>query len=68
MLQQKPKPSNNAFLQYSGMAVQMAVTIGLFIFIGRKLDGDTGVMYTLLGSIMGVSAAFYSMIKTLNKK
>jgi hypothetical protein len=50
------------------MAIQMAVTIGLFIFIGRKLDGDTGVMYTLLGSIMGVSAAFYSMIKTLNKK
>jgi hypothetical protein len=50
------------------MAIQMAVTIGVFIFIGRKLDGEGGVLFTLIGSLIGVSASFYSMIKSLNKK
>jgi len=68
MLQKKPKPSNNAFLKYTGMASQMAIVIGLFIFIGRKLDGQGGVIYTLIGSLMGVSLSFYLMIKSLQKK
>lgn len=62
------KPYNNDFLKFSGMAIQMAVTIGAFVFIGRKIDGPDGVMYTLLGSLLGVGAAFYSMIKALNQR
>jgi len=50
------------------MASQMAIVIGLFIFIGRKLDGQGGVIYTLIGSLMGVSLSFYLMIKSLQKK
>ena len=68
MLQQKPKRSNNAFLKYTSMASQMAIVIGLFIFIGRKLDHQEGVMYTLLGSLLGVSLSFYWMVKSLQKK
>jgi hypothetical protein len=64
----RPKSSNNDFLKFTGMAIQMAVTIGVFIFIGRKLDGEGGVLFTLIGSLIGVSASFYSTIKSLNKK
>jgi hypothetical protein len=68
MPQQKPKPSNNAFLQYTGMAAQMAIIIGLFVYVGRKLDSNNGVIYTLIASLLGVTLAFYAMIKSLNKK
>jgi hypothetical protein len=50
------------------MAAQMAIIIGLFVYVGRKLDGNNGVIYTLIASLLGVTLAFYAMIKSLNKK
>ncbi|MFY7972257.1 MAG: AtpZ/AtpI family protein [Flavobacteriales bacterium] len=61
---------SNDFLRYSGMAVQMAVTIGLCIWAGLKLDAylTTGRLFTLLLSLIGVIVAMYYVIKDLTRK
>jgi F0F1-type ATP synthase assembly protein I len=47
------------------MAMQMGITIGLFVFIGLKLDLwlETKVVFTLVLSLFGVGAALYYFIK-----
>jgi ATP synthase protein I len=52
-------------LQYSGMALQMGITIGLFVFFGLKLDDyfRTRAIFTLICSLTGVAAALYYFIK-----
>ncbi|BDS12167.1 AtpZ/AtpI family protein [Aureispira anguillae] len=47
------------------MASQMGATIGLFIFIGFKLDAwlETKVIFVLVGALMGVGLSLYSFIK-----
>jgi hypothetical protein len=47
------------------MATQMGVTIGLFIFVGLKLDAwlETKVLFVLIGSLSGVGLSLYHFIK-----
>lgn len=61
---------SNDFLRYSGMAVQMAVTIGLSVWAGQKLDAylATGRLFTLILSLLGVVVAMYYVIKDLTRK
>ena len=51
--------------QYSAMAFQMGIIIGLSAFIGLKLDQwfQTKVLFTLILSLFGVFAALYFFIK-----
>ncbi len=52
-------------IQYSGMAMQMGITIGLFVFLGLKLDSwlETKIVFTLILSLLGVGASLYYFIK-----
>lgn len=61
---------SNAFLKYSGMATQMAITILLAVFLGRWLDEKyaTNKTWTVVLSIVGVSVAMYNVIKNLLRK
>jgi len=47
------------------MATQMGLTIGLFIFVGLKLDAwlETKVLFVLIGSLSGVGLSLYYFIK-----
>ena len=68
--EKKPKsPINNSYLKYSGMAIQMALTIGLFVWMGLQLDShfSTGKTYTLIGSLLGVVVAMFRVIKDLTR-
>jgi ATP synthase protein I len=61
----------NAFLKYSGMTTQMAITIGLAVWAGIKLDQKFPNNYhawTLTMSMAGVGIAMYMVIKDLLKK
>ena len=51
--------------QYSAMAFQMGITIGLCAFLGLKLDEwlQTKVLFTLILSLSGVFMALYHFIK-----
>lgn len=59
---------------FSGIAVQMGVTIGLGAFVGVKLDENYPNEYstfTVIFSLLGVFISLYALIKqlqNLNKK
>ncbi|MDX1784215.1 MAG: AtpZ/AtpI family protein [Aequorivita vladivostokensis] len=53
---------------FSGIAIQMGVTIGIGVFAGRKLDEsfpNKYSAYTIIFSLLGVFIALYAVIKQL---
>ncbi len=66
----KGKPLNN-FIQYSGMAIQMGVTIGLFTWLGMKIDEKNNIsssIWTAIFSLLGVGTSLYLVLKDLLRK
>ena len=64
------KPKINPALKYAGMAMQLALTIGFGIFIGKYLDGyfeTTKPYFTLLFAMVFLSAVLYAIIKDVSK-
>ncbi len=65
-------PNNsNDILKYSGMAFEMAVYIGLGLFIGIQLDRLLKLntpYFTLLFAVLFLSAYFVRLIKSLSRK
>jgi hypothetical protein len=60
-----------SFIRYSGIGFQMLATIGLFAFVGHKLDENqhnNKPILTAILSVLGVFIALYQVIKQLNKK
>lgn len=59
---------------FSGIAIQMGVTIGIGAFIGVKLDENypnKHSAFTIIFSLLGVFISMYALIKqlqNLNKK
>ncbi|WP_333609604.1 AtpZ/AtpI family protein [Arsukibacterium sp.] len=62
---QKPKPYNS-YLKYSSLAVQLAVTIGLFAWLGYKIDEWLNLKYPIF-LIVFVFVAFAGMMYQLYK-
>ncbi|MBI1192126.1 MAG: hypothetical protein GC205_02975 [Bacteroidetes bacterium] len=60
----KKKPFD-AYARYSGMALQMGITIFLGVWGGQKLDllWHTTPWLSVLCSLLGVGAALYLMLK-----
>ena len=61
----------NSYIKYSAMGFQMLATIGVFAFIGYKIDekrkSDTPI-FTAILSLLGTIAALYQVIRSLGKK
>jgi F0F1-type ATP synthase assembly protein I len=58
------------FLYFSGMGFQMIAIIGLFAYIGYKIDESRGSdrpIFTALFSLLGVGLSLYSVIKSVLK-
>ena len=70
-MKQEPKTKNvNNFLKFSGMGIQMALTIAIFAGIGYWLDEKfkTPQPYWTAGfSLVGVFGGIYSVIRQLPK-
>lgn len=65
----KLKPFNN-YLKYSGLAIQMLVTIGVMGFLGYKIDGWLELkfpVFLLLFIISALTGIIYRLIKSLDK-
>lgn len=56
-------------IQYSGLGLTLAVTILIFFFAGKWLDGkfDTKVLFTLILTFIGFAAGFYSFYLNIKK-
>ena len=66
----KKKEVNN-FAKYSSISFQMLATIGVFAFIGYKLDEYKQTktpIFTAIFSLIGVVISLYQVVKQLNKK
>ncbi len=64
------KRNINNFAKYSAISFQMLATIGLFAFIGYKIDGYKNSkmpLFTAGLSLVGVAVAMYQVVKQLNK-
>ncbi|MDD5361993.1 MAG: AtpZ/AtpI family protein [Ignavibacteria bacterium] len=64
---------NPVVIQYSGVGIQIAATIIVFLFIGIWLDGkfDTKFIFTLIFTFLGFIGVFYTifaLVKDLDKK
>lgn len=59
-----------SFAKYTGIAFQMLATIGVFAFIGYKIDehrqSEKSIFTALLG-LVGVVLSLYQVIRSLNK-
>lgn len=61
----------NNFAKYSSISFQMLATIGVFAFIGYKLDEYQHTktpIFTAIFSLIGVIISLYQVVKLLNKK
>ena len=71
-MKQEPKTKNvNNFLKFSGMGIQMALTIAIFAGIGYWLDGKTETKqpyWTAAMSLIGVFGGIFSVIRQLPKE
>jgi F0F1-type ATP synthase assembly protein I len=69
MPQKKQQGNTNTILRFSGMAFQMALTIGAAIWLGRYIDQrlQCNKPWATLGlALIGVILALYNVIKDLN--
>ncbi len=63
-----PGRSNSSIAKFTGIAFQMIAIIGLFAFIGYKIDKSTNhatKWCTAIFSLAGVLIAMYVVIKSL---
>ena len=67
------KPKNNSspnYIKYSGVAFQMLATIGVFVFIGYKIDEYKHInnfLFTAILGIVGVGTSLYHVVRSLNR-
>lgn len=64
------KDKGAGILKYSGLGLQVAVTIGAGSYFGSWLDekyASTGNWFTLIGVLLSTALAMYYTIRTLNR-
>jgi ATP synthase protein I len=68
--QKKPKPSNN-YLRYSGLGLQLLLTIGVAAWGGYKLDRYIGIKFPaflLTFVFLAFGGSMYFLWRQLNKE
>jgi len=66
------KPSSNinqasAYMRFSGLAIQMGLTIGLGTWLGVWIDGkwETKPIFSVIFSLSSIALAFYALFKEI---
>ena len=60
------KPAN--WMQYSGIGIQIVITILIFLWIGTQLENYLKIKSPfgqLLGTFLGIFASMYNLIKNI---
>lgn len=68
--QDRAKKEVTNFAKYTGIAFQMLATIGLFVFIGYKIDeyqNSSTLLFTALLGLLGVILSLVQLIRSLSK-
>ncbi len=67
---QEPKKQLKNAAVLIGVAIQMGVTIYLFVLLGKCLDSkfnDGNKLYIIIMTLIGVAISLYSVIKQVNR-
>ncbi len=67
---QKRKKQFKQIAALSGIAIQMGVTIYLFVILGKWLDvkyGSSSKTFLIICTLFGVSISLYAVLKQINK-
>lgn len=54
----------------SGIAIQMGITIYLFVILGKWLDSkfnESGKAFLIIGTLVGVAISLYAVLKQIKK-
>ncbi len=65
------KPAPNAYLKYSGLAIQLFLTIGIAGWLGYKLDqylDFTFPVFLIVFIVFSFGGMMYYLFRELNKK
>jgi len=56
-----------ALARFSGHGLTLAISTGMFLFLGWWVDGRLGTtpILTILGALLGAGAGFYSLLRDL---
>ncbi len=63
--------SRNSYLKFSGLAIQMVITIGLMTYLGFKIDGWLELKFPIFLIVLSMGSLFgyiYILIRTVNKE
>jgi Putative F0F1-ATPase subunit Ca2+/Mg2+ transporter len=69
-MESKKKPSNNVFIQFTGLGLQLFALIYGFHFLGVMLDKRMDIssqIYSKLGVLLGLLAGLVSLILQLKR-
>jgi hypothetical protein len=64
----EPKQELNSYARYSGIGFQMIAVIGIFMFIGYKIDQwrqSDKLIFTAILGMLGVCTSLYLIIRSL---
>ena len=67
---QNPKKPLKNIAILSGIAIQMGVTIYLFVLLGKWLDknyNDGEKLYIIIMTLLGVAISLYAVLKQVNR-
>ena len=69
-MNKKPKRPLNRFIALTGVAIQMGVTIYLFVILGRWLDAkynDGEKLFIIITTLLGMVVAIYAVLAQLKR-
>jgi F0F1-type ATP synthase assembly protein I len=57
-------------MRYASLGIQLAVTVIVCVLLGYWADGKlgTGGILTVIAAFLGFGGAFYSLVRSLNRK
>lgn len=64
------KNNFNKYIQLTGVAFQMGITIYLGVFVGKKIDahyGNSSKLFTIIGTLLALLLSIYSLINQLKR-
>ncbi|MFI1744781.1 AtpZ/AtpI family protein [Thalassobellus sediminis] len=68
--QQKQNKQLKQIAALSGIAIQMGITIYLFVLLGKWLDtnyNSSGKAFLIICTLLGVGISLYAVLKQINK-
>ena len=66
----QPKKQLKQIATLSGIAIQMGITIYLFVVFGKWLDSSynpSGKLFLIVFTLVGVAISLYAVLKQINK-